>query len=72
MTDTEFGRTILYERQRRGMSIRTLRDKSGVSAIQISRIERGVTSPPLRTMNALARALGLHLKLTLTKRGSRK
>jgi transcriptional regulator with XRE-family HTH domain len=49
-------------RQARGLSQEALSHVSGVSATVISRIERGaIAEPSLRTLRALARALGATL-----------
>ena len=51
-------------RKRKGISIRELSRKSGVSHTQILRIETGMESPSLRTLLKLADALGVDIKDT--------
>lgn len=46
-------------RQRDGMTIQTVSEKSGVSAAVISKLERNVTSAELETLFRLARVFGL-------------
>jgi transcriptional regulator with XRE-family HTH domain len=46
-------------RKRRGWSLRQLGERSGVSFVNISRIEAGKLDPRLSTLERLARALGI-------------
>jgi transcriptional regulator with XRE-family HTH domain len=48
-------------REARGMSMRTLATKSGLSANALSMIERGKTSPSVSTLYKLADALGVSI-----------
>jgi transcriptional regulator with XRE-family HTH domain len=46
-------------RERRGWSLRQLGERSGVSFVNISKIEAGKLDPRLSTLERLARALGI-------------
>ncbi len=48
-------------REARGISMRTLATKSGLSANALSMIERGKTSPSVSTLYKLADALGVSI-----------
>ena len=51
-------------RLKKGMSIRTLSQKSGVSHTEVSRIESGEVSPSLETLLRMADALRVDIKNT--------
>ena len=53
-------------RARTGMSQRELAEKSGIDQSDISKIERGVSNPSIQTLNRLAEAMGMELKLEFT------
>ncbi len=57
-------------RERRGLSLRQLGERSGVSYVTVSLIERGKHDPRLSTLERLARALGtsVHALLPRTQR----
>jgi len=46
-------------REKKGMSLRELADKAGVTFATINRIELGKTSPRFETLEKLAKALGV-------------
>ncbi|MEY2817032.1 MAG: hypothetical protein RL275_495, partial [Chloroflexota bacterium] len=48
-------------REARGISMRTLASRSGLSANALSMIERGKTSPSVSTLYKLANALGVSI-----------
>jgi len=48
---------VRAQREKLGLSLRALADKSGVSASMISDVERGAKSPTIATLSALAAAL---------------
>lgn len=58
MTDA-VGRRIRAERLRRGLTLRELATKVGVTPSALSQLERGRTSPSLATLKAISSALGL-------------
>ena len=49
-------------RSRRGLSLRALGELSGVSYVNISRIEAGTMSPTVTTLDRLAAALGVTVR----------
>jgi transcriptional regulator with XRE-family HTH domain len=55
------GRRVLEVRQSRGLSLRALAAKSGLSINAISRIERGESSPTVSSLQRLASALEVRL-----------
>jgi transcriptional regulator with XRE-family HTH domain len=56
-SDKWLGDTLRQLRKSRAMSIKTLGEKANVSNGMISQIERGVTSPSIRSLLALSHAL---------------
>jgi transcriptional regulator with XRE-family HTH domain len=59
------GHRIRALREARGLSLRDLAEKSGVSAPMLSQVERGETSPTLSVAGKIARGLGLSLSQLL-------
>ena len=59
------GRRIRALREARGLSLRDLTDRSGVSAPMLSQVERGETSPTLAVATKIASGLGLSLSQLL-------
>src|SRR6266566_1992265 len=59
------GRRIRALREARGLSLRDLADRSGVSAPMLSQVERGDTSPTLAVAAKIASGLGLSLSQLL-------
>ena len=55
--DRAIGASLKDLRQQRGMSARGLAEQSGISAAMVSRIENGLVSPSIGTLEALAEAL---------------
>ena len=55
-------------REGRGISMRTLATRSGLSANALSMIERGKTSPSVSTLYKLAAALGVSITAFLAQR----
>lgn len=51
------GEKILQIRKNRNMSLRTLADRVGVTASHLSMVERGLSSPSIDTLRAIAVAL---------------
>lgn len=60
-TDLAIGAALRDLREDRGFSARHLAARADVSAAMISRIENGLVSPSISTLNALSRALGVPL-----------
>jgi transcriptional regulator with XRE-family HTH domain len=50
---------LLGARTRRKLSQQTIADRAGLSVSYISMLERGVRVPPLETLEAVAKALGI-------------
>ena len=59
-----FGEAIKAARAERGLSIRDLEERTGVTRNTICRIEGGRLNATLDTYSALASALGLELSLS--------
>jgi transcriptional regulator with XRE-family HTH domain len=57
----DIGPRLRALRKRRGLSLRTLAELSGLSANTISLVERGKTSPSVATLHRLATALGVSM-----------
>ena len=55
------GRELCLVREQRGLSIRELASRAGVSHEAISAIERGIRYPSLQTLEALAPALDINI-----------
>jgi transcriptional regulator with XRE-family HTH domain len=56
--ELELGVRIRALRERRGLSLRVVAERAGVSESFVSQIERGVASPSVASLRALADALG--------------
>jgi transcriptional regulator with XRE-family HTH domain len=61
LAEPEVGARIRHLREERGLSLRTLAERSGLSANAISLIERGVSSPTVVSLHQLATALGVSI-----------
>ena len=57
---------IIDARKRSGLNQKELSDRSGIAQADISRIERGVGNPSLRTIKRLASSMGMTVKLEFT------
>ena len=55
----ELGRRIKMLRVSRGLTLKNLEERGGISATHISEIERGKASPTVGALGRIARALGL-------------
>lgn len=53
------GRQLRLRRKVRGLSLQDVAEKSGVSIGQLSQIERGLSSPSLKSLGAVCRALDM-------------
>jgi transcriptional regulator with XRE-family HTH domain len=62
---TRVGRRMRTLREARGLSLRDLAERSGVSAPMLSQVERGETSPTLSIAGRIASGLGLTLSQLL-------
>jgi transcriptional regulator with XRE-family HTH domain len=58
---------LRLERRRKGISMRRLAEKSGLSQPTISYIERGLRIPSLETTHRIASALGVNLSALIQK-----
>jgi transcriptional regulator with XRE-family HTH domain len=56
---TELGRRIKLLRISRGLTLKDLEERGGISATHISEIERGKASPTVGALGRIARALGM-------------
>jgi transcriptional regulator with XRE-family HTH domain len=54
-------------REKKGLSLRALADRSGVAFGAINRIELGKTTPRLETLERLAKALGVSVRDLIEK-----
>lgn len=59
MADIWLGRELRQLRKARGLSLAALGEKAGLSVGLISQIERGLTSPSVRSLRALSHALSV-------------
>lgn len=59
--DCPLGRRIFYARTWRGLSLRKLAEQVGVSAMAISKYERGIMKPRPEVRDRLEKALRLSL-----------
>ncbi len=55
----ELGRRIKLLRVARGLTLKELEDRGGISATHVSEIERGKASPTVGALDRIARALGV-------------
>lgn len=67
LSATELGRRIKLLRVARGLTLKDLEERGGISATHISEIERGKASPTVGALGRIARALNL-LPATLIER----
>src|SRR5690348_3345045 len=58
-TPAELGRRIKLLRISRGLTLKDLEERGGISATHVSEIERGKASPTVGALGRIARALGL-------------
>jgi transcriptional regulator with XRE-family HTH domain len=56
-TKEELGRRLKSVRMARGMTLKEVEDRSGISMTHTSKIERGMASPTIQALEKLARAL---------------
>lgn len=56
---TELGRRIKLLRVSRGLTLKDLEERGGISATHVSEIERGKASPTVGALGRIARALGM-------------
>lgn len=63
--DVRLGARVRFERDERGWAMSELSDRSGVSRSQISKIERGVSSPTAAVIGQLAAAFGLTISVLM-------
>ena len=55
----EFGRRLKMLRLSRGLTLKDLEERGGISATHVSEIERGKASPTVGALGRIARALGM-------------
>jgi transcriptional regulator with XRE-family HTH domain len=56
---TRFATNVRRIRSKKQLSQKTLADKVGISVSYVSMLERGQRSPPLETIEKVAKALGV-------------
>jgi transcriptional regulator with XRE-family HTH domain len=56
---TRFAGNVRRLRAKKGLSQKALADKVGISVSYVSMLERGQRSPPLETIEKVAKALGV-------------
>ncbi len=61
----ELGRKIKQERLRRGLTLKDIEAKVGISATHLSEVERGKSSPTVGVLEKIARALGTRSALLI-------
>ncbi len=61
----ELGRRIKQERLRRGLTLKDIEAKVGISATHLSEVERGKSSPTVGVLEKIARALGTRSALLI-------
>jgi transcriptional regulator with XRE-family HTH domain len=61
MIDKVFGQTLRRLREERGMSQEDLGHEADLHFTTISRLERGITSPTLKTLHKLAVVLNIRI-----------
>jgi len=66
-TDTLFGRVLRAVRNRKGLSQDELEHRAGYSRNYIGLVESGKTSPSLRALFNLAKALGVRPSLLIRR-----
>ena len=69
--DIEVGRTVNRLRRERGMTVTSLAERAGVSGGMISRIENGLVSPSLGTLDAIAGAMSVPVMALLARRSGK-
>ena len=57
--DKALGQVIAAERKRLGLTQEALADACGIHTTYVSQLERGLKSPTIRTLRAVARAIGV-------------
>jgi transcriptional regulator with XRE-family HTH domain len=78
----ELGRKLKQERIRRGLTLKDIEAKVGISATHLSDVERGKSSPTVGVLDKIARALGTRSALlvelasgpplSVTRKGNRR
>lgn len=63
--DMVAARAVAQARARKGLSQKELAVLSGVDQSDISKIERGIANPSVSTLNRLAQAMELQLKIAI-------
>ena len=64
---TRFATNVSILRKKRNLSQQDLADKMGVSNSYVSMLERGQRSPPLETIELIAKALGVRAEALLSR-----
>ena len=64
---TRFATNVLILRKKRNLSQKDLADRMGVSNSYVSMLERGQRSPPLETIELIAKALGVRAEALLSR-----
>jgi transcriptional regulator with XRE-family HTH domain len=59
----ELGRKLKQERLRRGLTLKDVENRVGISATHLSEVERGKSSPTVGVLDKIARALGTRSSL---------
>jgi transcriptional regulator with XRE-family HTH domain len=65
---TELGKRIKQERLRKGLTLKEIEAKVGISATHVSEIERGRTSPTVGALSKIAAALDTKMSLLVDLR----
>jgi transcriptional regulator with XRE-family HTH domain len=74
MADADIAKTLAHnfshERRARGITLQEVADQLGVSKAWICQIETGYSTPNLRRLDELARAIGMDVRSLLRPIGS--
>ncbi len=63
---------LLTARKRKNITQKELAERTGITQPDISRLENGRGNPSLRTLNILAKGLGMKLKIEFVNTGRRR
>ncbi len=64
-------KALLSARRRKNITQKELAEATGITQPDISRLENGRGNPSLRTLNVLAKGLGMRLKIEFVNSGRR-
>ncbi len=65
-------KTLIEARRKKNITQKELAERTGITQPDISRLENGRGNPSLRTLNNLAKGLGMRLKIEFVNANSRR